>query len=341
MSKIIFLGTDLHGEPTELAAKTVKNIKSKVKNHKILSIEHRKKYEKSDRVLIVPKIFNNSRLRRSFQAMVLPLYLTILRLQGFRTISSFWVANRNYHKALFRFLRLIGFKIIFTIISGENTNFGVLKHCDKIVCQSPRMMHNSEKALSNIQRVLIYPGVDLETFNSSKKKSNQIVLASVPYKIEDFSQRGIEEILGEIVKLKLKAIAIFRSDESYEYVKNKNLPKVKLINRSLENIELANLMSKTRIIPLFYSESPDMPLSAIEGLASGCAIICTEKMGLGEVIEKEKAGIVIREKEEIIPAIKKILKNSFYNKNARKVAEKYFDVDKSVRKYIELFPKNQ
>jgi len=80
-------------------------------------------------------------------------------------------------------------------------------------------------------------------------------------------------------------------------------------------------------MPLIYKESPDMPLSAMEGLASGCAIICTEKMGLSEIVKETNSGIVINDKKEFQGAIKKVLSNSEYNKNARRTAERYFRED--------------
>jgi hypothetical protein len=50
-------------------------------------------------------------------------------------------------------------------------------------------------------------------------------------------------------------------------------------------------MGKSKLIPLIYKKNaPDMPLSAIEGIACGCFILCTDNMGLADLVEEKKVG---------------------------------------------------
>jgi len=323
MQKTIILGTDLHGNPTELASKTVNNIKKSFKDYKILSIEHRKERTEQEDIIIIPKISKNSRIRRIFQALSLPFYLSFSRIAGHNELRTFWVANSYYHSLLFKFLKLIRYKIIFTIISGEDTNLNAIKDCDVIICQSNEMLEKAKKRFPKKEVNLVYPRANLNLFKPSKKDID-IVIPSVPYSVNDFDQRGINEMLDFIKDNTFKVVMIFRSKEPYNFVKSKNIKNLTLINKDLSDKELSNILSKARIMPLIYKNSPDMPLSAIEGLSSGCAIICTYKMGLSKIIEKNKAGIVIKDFSELRGAINKILSNPEYNKNARKTAEKIF-----------------
>lgn len=334
MSKVIILGTDLHGQPTELASKTVRSLKPKIQNHKILSIQNRKKREKQKNTSVISRISRNNKIRKLFQSFALPIYLLILRMFGYSNIFTFWVANSYYHKLLFKFLKLIRYKIIFTVISGE-ANLSVLKECDKVICQSDSMKKRISKSIPSSKIKIIYPSINLKKFKPSKK-TNTVLIPSVPYDVRDFSERGIDKILEFLKKSKLSSIIIFRSDSSYEYVMSQKIQNAKLINKQLSDKELSKITSTSRIIPLLYMKNaPDMPLSAIEGLASGCTIICLNNLGVSDIVQKEKAGIVIKAPSQLNEAIKSVLRNNNYNKNARKTAGKYFK-EKNINSYLEL-----
>lgn len=334
MSKVIILGTDLHGTPTELASKTVLKLKKIIPNHKIISIEHRKPFQKQKDTQIIPKIAKNSRIRRVFQAIVLPLYIIKARAEGYNKLLTFWVANSSYHKFIFQFSKLLGFRITFTIISGKDTNFNSISSCDTIVCQSQEMFERAKKALPKNNIKLILPSINTNQFKPQTKEK-LIVIPSMPYDIRDFSDRGIDIILDFIEKSDIKSTLLFRSNESYEFVKKKNLKNVTLINKALTDIELSKILAKAKVIPLIYRKSPDMPLSAIEGLSSGCAIIALESSGLSRIIKENKAGIIIKNPLELGKAIKTLFSNSAYNKNARKTAEKLFS-DNNLKEYLSL-----
>lgn len=322
MEKIIFLGTDLHNKPSELASKLIRDLE-KGTNWKIISIQNRKDYSNEKNITIIPKIFNNDKLRKIFQGAILPFYLIFNRAR-YKKIITFWNTN-NYHYFLFKFMKILKYNISFVIISGYDKNYKSLKFCDKIICQSERMKKYMDKLFPKKNIETIYPWTSLDIFKP-RKKENIILIPSVPYKIKDFEERGIYKIIKILKQENFKSIIIFRSQESYNYFKKLNLKNTILINRILDDKELEKIMSNIKVIPLIYEKNaPDMPLSAIEGLASGCAIICKSNVGLADMIKKEKCGIVIKNDGEIIPAIKKIFQNLDYNNNARKTAERYFD----------------
>ena len=325
MQKIIFLGTDLHGKPSELASKIARDMTKKAKNYTIVSIQNIKPISKENNKIIIPRFFKNERLRKIFQGILLPLFLIFLRTKH-KKIFCIWTPSSRYHYYLFWLLKVLRYSLEFMVISGYDKNYEALKFCDRIICQSKRMKDYISSLFPEKEITLVYPSVDFEIFKP-KKKTYDILIPSVPYKIKDFEERGVDKIIKILKKGKFKTIIIFRSGESYNYFKKLNLKNVKLINKILDDKELAEIMSKAKVIPLIYEKnSPDMPLSAVEGLASGCAILCTENIGLAEIIKKEKCGIVIKnsKNKEIWQVIEEILSNSIYNKNARKAAEKYF-----------------
>lgn len=333
MQKIIILGTDLHGEPTELASKTVFSLKNHLTDYKIVSMQHRKPIEPNKKTIIIPKVIDSKLIRKPFQALCLPITLLILRMFGYSKIFTFWVAKSYYHKLLFKFLKLIGYNTTFTIISGEDTNPAVLFDCSKIVCQSERMKSLCLASFPKEKVKLIYPSVNLNLFSPSEK-SDVILIPSVPYDVKDFRERGIDTVLEFLKQSKISSKIIFRSEQAYNYVKSLGISNTELINKSLSDKELSKLMSEAKIIPLLYEKNaPDMPYSAVEALSSGCAIVCTDKMGISDVVKKEKAGIVIKSSEELGSAVSKIISHSEYNKNARKAAEKYFKLS-NIKEYL-------
>lgn len=336
MQKIIFLGTDLHGNQTELASKTVRNIVDKIKStFLILSIQNEKRITESSRkTVIVPKLFSNRMLRLIIQSILLPIYLSSLRIVGYNKIATFWVTNSVYHYLLFRYLKLINYKIYFTVISGYDSNFNNLQFCDIIICQSQRMKEHLGNIFPTKNIVLIYPMVNLSVFQPSGKKID-IVVGSIPYKKEFLNERGIITILESVLRLNTKSIFIFRGDETYNLLSKYQNQNLSMIRKDLNEKDLSNILGESKIVStLYFKNAPDMPLSAIEGLSCGCTVLCTSNMGISDIVRDEECGVVIEDMNKIDDAIITILENKSFGRNSRKVAEKYFDEDINITKYL-------
>lgn len=333
MQKVIFLGTDLHEKPSELASKLVRDLTKNLKKHVILSIQNQKIFSSQKRICIIPRVSKNEYARKIIQAILLPLYLLVLRAK-YRKIFTFWTINGKYHYFLFKFLKSIKYQIIFTVISGYDKDYCALRFCDKILCQSERMRDYLRKLFPKKDIRILRPWADLRVFRPGEKK-DVVLIPSTPYKVKYFDERGIYEITEILKEGGIKSIVLVRSNEAYQYFRKSK--KIEIINKILDDKELANLMSFVKILPLIYSKNaPDVPLSAIEGLASGCAIICTKNLGLSDTIKEGGGGIVVNSNTEISKAIERIFKNAGYNKNARITAEKYFDKEKNIRRYFKL-----
>jgi glycosyltransferase involved in cell wall biosynthesis len=322
MQKIIFLGTDLHGDASEHAAKLVRDLKQ---FGDVVSIQNRKKREAGSR--IIPKISENPFLRKLFQAIILPFVLLFLRANH-NKIACFWVADSAYHYFLFLFLKIIRYKIYFTIISGYDKSYDNLGFCDVIICQSERMKRKIEERYPNKQIGIIYPWTDLAIFKPGKRRNYDLIVPSVPYKITDFEERGIDKILELTSKFKIKIIV--RSQEAGDFLKEK----AEVVNKIMSDAELSEVMRDAKAVALFYRKNaPDMPLSSIEALASGCAIVCLDNIGLSEIVIKNKCGIVISEMAEAENAIQKAISDKKTGERARKLAERLFNKQANIKAY--------
>jgi len=331
--KVIFIGTDLHGKPSELASKIVNSLRE-ISSAKVISIENRKERKFGTNESVVPKFFNNDALRKVLQAILLPFYLIFSRAYSSR-LFSFWIADKTYHLWLFRLAKLLRYRLVFTIISGLDKNYSNLKIADVIVCQSNKMYSKIRAIFPNKRVELIYPWTDLEIFTPAKK-SVDIFIPSIPYKIKDFDERGINNIIKVLQTKKFSSKIVFRSQESYDYFSNLKLGDTKLINKILEDYELAKEMANSKVMPLLYKENvPDMPLSAVEGLACGCALICSSEMGISEIVKKEGCGFLAG--KDLVRDISRACLNSQMRKKSRKVAEKLFDKKRQTAKYLKLF----
>ncbi|MEA3329267.1 MAG: glycosyltransferase family 4 protein [Nanoarchaeota archaeon] len=333
MNQLIFFGTDLHNSPTELASKTVKILVPHYKNSIVLSIQNRKQKTRDQNIYIIPRFMPFKVIRKLFQAVILPFYFLFFRLKGYNKIAIFWTVGNFYHSILFKYLKVIKFKIFLTVISSYDQNYSSLKYCDKIICQSEKMKTFLRKKFKIKQIVVIYPGVNLDLFKP-KKKQNKLVVISVPYLVKDFPKRGANKLINFLQKNQnIKTSIITRSDESAEFIERK-IGKKKTINGALSDKELSLIISTAKVMPIFYKESPDMPLSAIEGLASGCAIICSDNSGLSHIIKKSKSGLVCD--KLTLNSINKIFNNPRYNQNARLIAEELFNVKRMIREYNQI-----
>ena len=335
MQNVIFLGTDLHNEPSELAAKLVRDLSSEFKDSKMISIQNRKPWISNKKCLIVPRIFNNRKLRKITQGLLLPIYLTFNRPTR-PNLMTFWTVSGKYHSFLLAFAqKVLRYKIIFTVISGYDKDYSALRFCDLIVCQSNKMHRHLKQIFLESKLRIIPPWTNTSLFAPAKKEYD-LLIPSIPYKIADFKERGIDEVMKFLKKSDLNTKVLFRSTESYEYFKSLGLRNVELINKVLSYKELSDLMSGARLIPLLYSKgSPDMPLSAIEGLACGCAVVTTKDIGLGEMLEENECGVVFKTGVDLSKVLKKSIENKKYGLNARKTALKYFH-KKNLAKYSQL-----
>lgn len=326
--EIILFGTDLHGNKTEHAAKLVQMLKQGIKSSKIISIQNIKKIRNKEETIVIPRLFKNEKMRKIFQGILLPFYFMWQRRNS-NKIFFFWTPNGKIYYFFLKFIDLLKYQTFFTIISGYEKDYSLLKFCNVIICQSRKMQNFILKKFPRKKVVIIWPGVDQNYFTPQNKKKIDLLIPSIPYKIQNFEERGVYDLIKILKEEKFTSTVIFRSSESYEYFKKLKLKKSKLVYKSLTDEELSKIMKLSRIVLILYkNNSPDMPLSAIEGICSGCKIICSDGMGLSDLVKKKRLGIVLKKISDLEKSIKKIKKEkpSF-------LVRKIFDKKTNIEKY--------
>lgn len=194
---------------------------------------------------------------------------------------------------------------------------------------------------------IIYPGIDLTQFRYRKpvKSENfKILFASSPPSIGQMKSRGLEIILKcASSMIDLKFTMMWRNVGYRELVKSiekNNLKNMEVFNRVFSDMQKMYNASHCTIAPfLNFDEDKPVPRSIIESLACGRPVLVSDRVGISDLIKREKCGIVFDPTyEEATKAIHKIKKNYLnYQKNARKVAEKYFSEQRFVKEYENLY----
>ena len=111
-----------------------------------------------------------------------------------------------------------------------------------------------------------------------------------------------------------------------------------------DSMEKILSLSSIVILPSFYGEG--LPKILIEAAACGRPIITTDHPGCRDAIIPNETGLLVppRDTQNLIIAIDYLLKNQDQiiqmGNKARKFAEKNFDINKVIRKHMEIYKKS-
>lgn len=238
---------------------------------------------------------------------------------------------------------------------------------DKIVCVSNFISNRvREVANKNDNKVFtLYNGIDLNRFSNTiesediydkydiKKGKFNII-----YSGRICPEKGVENLIDSFNKINNSNMQLIilggynygtSTDNAFILgLKNKSKDKNIVFTGyvSYEDINSLYSLADLGVIPSIINEA--CPLTAIEMMASGIPVICTNSGGLPELID-ENCGIIVGKKEltnNLIFSIKNIVKNkdklSEYSRNA-KVRSRKFAKEKYNEffwNYLEKFNKN-
>ena len=192
---------------------------------------------------------------------------------------------------------------------------------------------------------LQYPWVDLKRFQNSalpESEEFRLLFASAPNEEnpdeDNFTAKGVPLLLEsfrEFVNEEKKAVLylLWRGKYNRElYVKIKELGlegKVKVIDQVVDTVAWY-AHSHITVIPFVSAwRSPEIPLSAVESLASGRPVVTTDVIELGKIVQDYHCGIGIKPQKESLSSALKEVRNNYasYQKNCRRCAEKLFRLD--------------
>lgn len=193
---------------------------------------------------------------------------------------------------------------------------------------------------------LIYPPVNLKQFSYQEALGIFTILnASCPGKIKDLKKRGIFLLLDTDHFLKETLIKLsWRGGEFNLFqrvIKDQKLKNISIENKIHTNMNDQYGQVHCTIIPYLYLDEylKLIPNSAVESLAAGKPLLVSSQTGIAEIVKKNVCGVVFEPNTaSLLAAIAELKKNyKKYHKNCRRTAENFFDQEKFIQKYQQLY----
>ncbi len=202
--------------------------------------------------------------------------------------------------------------------------------------------------IDNSQIRLIYPPVDLSRFFPATAPSAPftVLFASSPEEEGWLDARGIPQILDmAVLRPKMHFRLLWRP-----WGNSEKRVRQWIAERKLQNIEVS--VGCFRDMPGEYNKahvtlapftdvgrSKAVPNSVIESMACGRPVIVTKAVGLANLIDENKAGIVCAAKsEELVEQLDRLARDwDYYSLAARKLAERQFGVERFLTEYQQLY----
>lgn len=188
---------------------------------------------------------------------------------------------------------------------------------------------------------LIYPWVDAREFKHSEPpgiEEFRILFASAPNverEHEDlFAEKGLVLLLESFAEFsqqhKASLLLLWRgkyNEELYSKIRELGLEsRIEVINRVADTPPLFARAHITVTPFLTMRESPEIPLSAVESLASGRPVVTTDVPEIAEIVEEYQCGRVARPtKEDFLSALEECWSSyPVYQRNCQRVLNKLF-----------------
>jgi glycosyltransferase involved in cell wall biosynthesis len=198
-----------------------------------------------------------------------------------------------------------------------------------------------EKNISGDNIRVIHNGVDINRFNPKYRASSDSLNSAnlnstnsecikILYLSRLIGYKGINCLIDAIPKIKERANAQFM----FAGAGNNSALKLNKENCTFLGYvpdEVKNKLYSAADIFILPSLYENFPISILEAMASGCAVIATDVGGIPEVIENNKNGLLIppNDSSSLAEAIMYLIENKDFRlklaKNARKTIEEHFD----------------
>ncbi len=194
---------------------------------------------------------------------------------------------------------------------------------------------------------LVYPGVPIHKIpDPPMDVPFTILFASSPIAKDSdaLSRRGVS-LLIQAAKRLADCQFIFlwrgRHTETLDMMLSKaGADNIKVINKIVPNINdvLADVHC-TILSPEDWDECKPCPHSLIETLACGRPVLASNRVGISNLIERERCGITFSPNPtDVEDAIRKLRSNyESYRENALPTARRYFSIEKYLREYVDLY----
>ncbi len=201
--------------------------------------------------------------------------------------------------------------------------------------------------------IRLYNGIDLNKFKKENERISDNTILSVG-RLE--KKKGFKYLIESCNALKNKEID-FKCLIVGEGQERKNLEllikeyglsrQVKLLGSKTQE-EITELLNNSRVfvLPSIIDEFGDrdvLPTVLIEAMAMRVPVISTSISAIPEIIENNKSGILIKQKDpdKLAVCLQRLLSNEQlqkkYSENGRKRVKRLFDIEKNIPKLARLF----
>ena len=254
-----------------------------------------------------------------------------------------------FHKTLFRR------PIIHTIASDKGSPVvEFLERCNHLIVQTQLSREKLLQAGCNPKRVhMIYPGVDLNQFATVHAKCNgakpKILFATAPREEHELAERGVYLLLDTARACpEIQFNLLFRKwrtgHTSIKAVRD-NLAMNPAVNITVTNETVQNMaeMFQRHHFTIVPFTSPaggkECPNSVIESMACGIPVLVSTCVPIAEFVDKTSSGICFAPNVfSLLKAIDEGMSRwDSLSYNARKAAEKHFNLDSALNAYAALY----
>ncbi|MDX1904038.1 MAG: glycosyltransferase family 4 protein [Thermonemataceae bacterium] len=222
----------------------------------------------------------------------------------------------------------------------------VYENAEKIVVLSPTMQKYVEEKVPFKEVVAIPNMSDCDFFQPIHKPH-------IRFRILYFGSIGLANKVEDFVELAVENpyIDFFLAGEgshlAFILEKAKNLSNFSYLGKK-NKVEIKELLQEIDAFFVSFANYKSLETSSpnkfFDGIAAGKMCITQTKGWLKELIEQEKCGFYVANSQEFAEKIRNFLENEkkllFYQNNARKVAEKYFEKNKLCTEIVNLFDRN-
>jgi glycosyltransferase involved in cell wall biosynthesis len=247
------------------------------------------------------------------------------------------------------FLSALGRRpIVLTITEpGTPRDPRLLEKISHVTAESERLAALAVQAGISPDRVSItYPGVDLEVFRETVPPPGpwKCLYASSPENIGEMHSKGVDLLLDlAAVEPQLQITLLWRpfgpdSERALDQVRQRGLPNVIIRRGRIKDIHRWFGQFHFTIAP-YRSYGKPCPNSVVESMAAGRPVLVAKYVDIGDLIRREGAGLVFEPTLASLREAFRLMREKYpsLQGNARRCAEKYFDLRRMIRTYKQLY----